>query len=136
MKSITINQVRVRLGKIMERVFTPSFHDVYEDIAEQMGGDVEKLMAIINSHADTIDAYVHVLSEHLLDTNTIERINCFVHPLVAYGFYNRYYILSRCLMEKNQEELLMVAAPEKDFFTDILISYWRDNCLESPRNQS
>lgn len=130
MKELSVNQVRARLGKLVERVMTPSFHETYNNTALPPDEGTDQILRILSGHMDTIDTYIIVLSENLMNEDVLGKINSFVNPLVAIGFYQRYHMVTQYLCEKNQSDNVLTNPNDKKFFMEMLINFWKEMFLD------
>ncbi len=125
MSQMTVKEVRVRLGRIVAKVFTESFTELYEMIAAQFD-DSEKIADIITAHLMYADAYIDVMSEELLSPHDkLEKINSFAHPLVVFSVGVRYHWITMDLIKRNQKEKVIMPSDDKSFFREMLITYWK-----------
>ena len=122
---MTVNAVRVRLGKIVTKVFTESFAELYEMIAAQFD-DPDKIADVITAHLIYSDAYIDVMSEELQSPRAkLEKINSFTHPLVIFCIGTRYHWITQDLIRRDQKEKVIMPSDDKSFFREMLITYWK-----------
>ena len=120
---MTTNQVRVKLGDIANRVFTVDFSRKFEMIASQMPDPVA--IRTISDHEDNADAYINLVASHVNDQLALAQLAKIANPLVVFVVYQRYHIISRHLMEDDQNRERNVPKNSKEFVLKMLIELWK-----------
>lgn len=115
----TVNDIRVRLGRIMEAILDDEINQKYRSItffhSDLVGTTFDK---------ETNDL-VLTLSQHLYQNDYWKKILLSVKPEVLSTFIIRYHILSTSLAERNQ--FLPANVPEQDseFFVVMMNQLWK-----------
>jgi transcriptional antiterminator Rof (Rho-off) len=121
---MTINEVRVRLGKIVTKVFTESFAEVYEMMSDQLE-DADKVAGVISDYLRFADAYIEVMSGEIQSPREkLDKINSFTHPLIIFSVFMRYHLVTQDLISRDQKEKVIMPGDDKGFFRELLITYW------------
>lgn len=115
----TVNDIRVRLGKILEGLFTPELNEKYvafrPEIPEQ----------IMLDYSEQTDQIVSDLSKHLRNKPYCRNLLNTIPIEVFFTFFMRYHFLTCYLKAKPQGSPANM--PEKDsiFFEILLNSMWK-----------
>lgn len=120
MAELTVNQIRVRLGSLVQKMITPDFHETYEMMAPQLKNHAEE--SVIR-FLEASDAYLKVIANHLTEPEQIEAINKFVYPPVVFCVGLRYHLLTCELVEDDQNKLIVVPDDDEAFFKHMMITY-------------
>ena len=124
---MTVNAVRVRLGKLVEKMFTQEFRDVYAASVPKMEKDAGKHLL---HYLDKSDAYIRTIAMSLDNAELIEAINRSIDKTtfapVVFCVGLRYHLLTCTLMEEPQDKELDVPESDESFFVHMLI----DSCEE------
>ena len=119
---MTVNEIRVRLGKIMMDSFTEEFSRKYEVGVRQ----ITKNPLIADKYVDASTDFIDKLMFIWGDYKKIDKLVRTSNPVLIYTFYIRYYSLTQELIGRNQNELVSVPDSDRDFFRFVLTDFWMD----------
>lgn len=115
----TVNDIRVRLGRIMEAILDDEINQKYRSItffhSDLVGTTFDK---------ETNDL-VLTLSHHLYQNDYWKKILLSVKPEVLSTFIIRYHILSTSLAERNQSLPANVPEQDSEFFVVMMNQLWK-----------
>lgn len=118
MKTQTIEEIRFRLWKIVQKVFTPKFVRRYEFIAQN-----PPLFKVIETyHEDTLD-FIREISMCLDHPQEIDRLISAASDCVIFTTYIKYFTATNTLQRADQQTVLLVSKSDSEFFRFILNDY-------------
>lgn len=115
----TVNDVRVRLGKIMSPIIHEQIHKRYTLYKPY------DPMQVAFECTDKVDALVTNLSNHLYDDDYWISLLLKAEDDVLFSFIIRYHILTQTLVEKDQEQQLSMPDSDSVFFTLLMVDFWK-----------
>lgn len=124
MVPMRVNDIRIRLGKLVERIFTESFRSRYAEAVPSYEPEAEKHLLRCLPQCDE---YLRQVAGYLSKPEEIERLNDTLDTSVVFCVGLRYHLLTCSLIEKDQDEEMNVPKDDISFFKHMLIYY----CEES-----
>lgn len=123
---MTINQMRQKLGRIMEPLFSlEEYQQTYTMIASQITDEGE-IAATVHRYADHVDSFVAVLGEHVGDKRMLYNIVMISNPLVLYSFFVRYHLITQHLIASDQAAERSAPTRNREFLTEVFVDLWRE----------
>lgn len=121
MAQYTVNEVRIRLGNLMSKVFDEIFTNKYEFIASRAKDNAAE---ILHYYKDHTDQYATMLSEKIHFKSKVTIINQKADPFVVFTFFMRYHFVTSHFVESNQQQVLDFPESDTAFIQEIFIRYW------------
>ena len=115
-----VNDIRVRLGKLVEKIFTENFRAAYAAAVPTYEPEAEKHLLRCLAQSDE---YLRQVAGILNNPQEIERLNNTLDASVVFCVGLRYHLLTCFLIEKDQDEGIDVPKDDKSFFKFMLIYY-------------
>ena len=127
---MTVNQMRQKLGRIVTKVFTPSFSAKYEMISKQTLTLPRSADSLVTTYAEDADAYIRLASQLLSDQASLDDLSRAANPLVIYVVFFRYHFVTQFLIAANQEEERVFPSQDAAFLRAVLIKNWKSLLIE------
>lgn len=120
---MTTQEVREKLGGIMESITTFQFSEKYRMIRSQL--IPEFVSSTISTHSDAADAYISLASKHVSDEVMLNNLSLCANPLVVFVVYFRYHRLTQVFMNSDPKKVWNFSDESGVFLTNVLIDEWR-----------
>lgn len=121
MANYTVNEVRVKLGKLVEKIFTEDFKIKYESTANQFEDIAHEIMCQEQSNTDI---YALLVSKNINSKDFLVNINKIVSPFIVFTFFMRYHFVTCHFIENEQNKMISFPDNDSDFLREIFINYW------------
>ena len=119
---MTTFQVREKLGKLVNGVFTKSFSEKYTMIASQIL-DVS-IASTVAMHSDSADAYITLASKHIDDPKMLENLALCANPLVVFVVFARYHSMTQRFGTVDQKMNWSFPDESSSFLVAVLVDEW------------
>jgi hypothetical protein len=126
---MTVNQIRVRLGSLVKRLFTEEFSKRYRMIASQ--APASSLPSMHAQYSDDADSFIELAALHIKSRRMLNNLVRASNPLVLTIVYARYMGITEYLQSADQSAERSVSAKDRYFFTELFIDLWRDIYIDS-----
>lgn len=126
MAKMTINQVRVRLGKLFTIVTEREFNEVYEMLVPQFKNNAPDVLACFE---DACIEYIKLIAENLSNPTKIADINKQVAQPVIFCMGLKYHFITTALVNDSQSKEIIMPDDDKEFFIKMFTSYLNDFLL-------
>lgn len=120
MEQITVNDVRIRLGKIMDVLLASGFNEKYKRGSQIVDVDSTEYV-LLNARCDI---FVRELSQLLYNKDRFSHALRLSDDHLFVCFYLRYHSITGFLAKQNQDNILQVPAGKKDFFSYMMLDFF------------
>ncbi len=115
----TVNEIRVRLGKIMKNILCEEIQDIYSQVS------TDKPEEIMLNYSKETDMLITELSNHLYQQEYWISTITSKKPEVFFTLFMRYHLLSNYLINHDQQSPANMPVDDKQFFKIMLTEFWK-----------
>ena len=131
---MTVNEIRQQLGEIVEQVYTKDFTGKFNMIMNQLKPGTE--LFTVETYSDEIDAFITLASTMIGKKHMLETLSKVANPLVVYGVFYRYHVVTQFLMSSQQSDQRILPLNESSFFKAVLIDLAKELLASARAGQS